>query len=115
MNFLRLLPIIISFLLLSAHFYRSSELVFAVLPIVLFIPLMFRQTWIPRLIQLALFLGAVEWLYTLVSVAQIRVQFGVPWVRMAIILGAVALFTALSGLVFRNTALRERYSTTESP
>jgi hypothetical protein len=115
MNFLRLLPVIVSFLLLSAHFFRSGELFFAVLPIVLIIPLMFRQTWVPRLIQLALILGAVEWLYTLVSVAQIRVQFGMPWARMAIILGAVALFTALSGLMFRSKALRERYSINESP
>ena len=70
MNFLRLLPVFISFLLLSAHFFRSGETVLTLLPIVLFIPLMFRKTWVPRLIQLALLLGAVEWLYTLVSVAQ---------------------------------------------
>jgi len=113
MNFLKLLPVFISFLLLSAHFFRAGETVLALLPIVLFIPLMFRQTWVPRLIQLALLLGAIEWVYTLVSVAQIRIQFGMPWVRMVIILGAVALVTALSGLVFRSKALRRRYSSTD--
>jgi len=112
MNFLRLLPVFISFLLLSAHFYRAGETVFAVLPIALFIPLMLRKTWVPWLIQVVLLLGALEWLYTLVSIAQIRIQFGTSWLRMAIILGVVALFTALSGLVFRSTALRKRYMLT---
>ena len=113
MNFLRLLPVIISFLLLSAHFYRSGEMIFALLSIALCIPLILRKAWVPKLIQLFLLLGAIEWIYTIVSVAQIRVQFGSPWLRMAIILGAVALFTALSGLVFRSRALRERYLATD--
>lgn len=113
MNFLRLLPVFISLLLLSAHFFRSGETVFAVLPVVLFIPLIFRKAWVPRLMQLVLLLGAAEWLYTLVSVAQIRMQFGAPWVRMAVILGVVALFTAFSGLVFRSKALRVRYANTD--
>lgn len=112
MNFFRLMPVFISLLLLSAHFFRGSETVFVILPLLLFIPLMFRIKWVPPLIQLALVLGALEWLYTLVSFAQIRVQMGMPWDRMAIILGVVALFTACSGLVFRSSALRERYSDT---
>jgi len=112
MNFLHLLPVFISLLILSAHFFRSGETVFAVLPIVLFIPLMLRKAWVPRLMQLALLLGAAEWLYTLVSIAQVRMQFGMPWLRMAIILGVVALLTAFSGLVFRSQALRARYTYT---
>jgi len=46
----------------------------------------------------------------LYSVAQIRIGQDVPWMRMAIILGVVALFTLLSCLVFRSKALRERYT-----
>ena len=110
MNFFRLLPVFISFLILSAHFFRSGETILAVLALILFIPLMLRQTWVPRLIQLALLLGAIEWVYTLVSLAQMRMQFGSPWIRMAAILGAVALFTACSGLVFKSKALRKRYA-----
>jgi len=60
--------------------------------------------------QLTLLLGAVEWIHTLVSVAQMRVELGMPWIRTAIILGAVAMFTLLSGLVFRGRALRIRYN-----
>ena len=110
MNFLRLLPVFISLLLLAAHFLRAGQIILVVAPLLFFIPLLFRNTWVPRLIQLVLLLGAVEWLRTLYNVAQIRMDMGMPWTRMAIILGAVALFTALSGLVFRSKALRKRYS-----
>ena len=115
MNFLRLLPVFISFLLLSAHFLRAGQTVIAMIPLFLLIPLILRKTWVPWLIQLALLLGAVEWLHTLVTVAQVRIEFGMPWIRMVIILGAVALFTALSSLVFRSKALRKRYSGTILP
>ena len=110
MNFVRLLPVFISFLLLSAHFFRAGETVYAIIPLLLFIPMMFRKTWVPWLIQFALLLGAVEWLLTAYSVAQIRVEYGMPWVRMAVILGAVALFTALSAMVFWSKGLSKRYS-----
>jgi len=114
-NFLRLLPVFISFLLLSAHFFRAGETFLALLPIVLFIPLIFKNIWVPWLIQLALLLGAVEWFFTLASIAQIRMEFGMPWLRMALILGALALFTALSGLVFKSKALKQRYSINSVP
>jgi len=110
MNFLRLFPVFISLLLLAAHFFRAGQTVLAVVPLILFIPLILREKWVPWLIQLALVLGAVEWVRTLVSVAQIRMEYDMPWARMAVILGAVALFTALSSLVFRSKGLRKRYS-----
>ena len=41
---------------------------------------------------------------------QQRLALGQPWQRMALILCAVAAFTAASALVFRSAALRARYS-----
>ena len=110
MNFVRLLPVFISFLLLSAHFFRAGQIVLALAPLILLLLLFFRKSWVSWVIQLTLVLGAIEWLRTLVSVAQIRIEYGMPWMRMAAILGAVALFTAFSSLMFRNKALRKRYS-----
>lgn len=110
MNFLRLLPVIISILLLAAHFFRAGQTVIVfLLAILLFLP-MVKKYWAPWVMQAVLLLGALEWLRTLMTVANIRMEFGMPWTRMAVILGAVALFTACSGLVFRSKALRERYS-----
>ena len=110
MNFLRLLPVFISFLILAAHFLRAGQTAVIIFLLSLLLLLMIRKFWVPWVIQLTLLVGAVEWLRTLLSVAQIRIDSGMPWTRMAIILGAVALFTALSGLVFRNASLRARYA-----
>ncbi|MCJ7558455.1 MAG: hypothetical protein MUP90_16290 [Gammaproteobacteria bacterium] len=109
MNIVRLLPAILSLLLLAAHFFRSGMEILtgvcAVLPLLLF----FRQRWVPPVIQVALILGVVEWLHTLYSFAQVRIAMDQPWTRLAVILGAVALLTGLSTLVFRNRFVRQRY------
>ena len=107
MNFLRLLPVIISFLLLAAHFLRAGQMVVVVFLFTLLLILIVRKFWVPWVIQVVLLLVVVEWVATLYSVAQIRIASGLPWARMAIILGSVALFTALSSLVFRSKALKE--------
>ena len=109
MNVLRLLPVILSFLLLAAHFYRAGMTVVAGLCIAMPVLLFLRKPWVPHLFQAVLVLGALEWLRTLYGFAAMRIAFEQPWGRLAVILGAVALFTALSGLVFRSRALKSRY------
>jgi hypothetical protein len=109
MNAIRLLPVILSFLLLGAHFYRAGypflTVLCATLPCLLFL----RKAWVPRLFQVLLVLGALEWLRSLYLLAAMRIAFEQPWTRLAFILVAVALFTGLSGLVFRSGKLRARY------
>jgi hypothetical protein len=56
-----------------------------------------------------LLVGAVEWLRTLAVLAAQRIAAGQPWLRLAVILGAVALLTAAAALVFRHPALRGRF------
>ena len=55
------------------------------------------------------YLGAAEWLLTAYLLVQQRLALGLPWQRMALILCAVAVFTAASALVFRSAALRARF------
>lgn len=109
MSFFRLLPVVLGFLLLAAHFYRAGmpflTLLCAALPFLLFL----RQPWVPRLFQALLVIGALEWLRTLWVFASMRIAFEQPWGRLALILGGVALFTALSGLVFRSARVRAFY------
>lgn len=114
MNVLRLIPVFISFLLLGAHFLRAGNTVFVVILLAVLLLLFIRKYWVPWIMQLILLLGSLEWIRTLVSVAQVRMGADLPWMRMAVILGAVALFTALSCLVFRGKALRKRYSGSDS-
>jgi len=109
MNAFRLIPVIFSFLLLAAHFYRAGQVVLTGLCIVILLLLFLRQVWIPRLFQVLLVLGSLEWLRVLYFIAAERIAFDEPWTRLVVILGAVALFTALSGLVFKGKALRQKY------
>ena len=109
MNFIRLLPVMLSFLLLGAHFFRAGDALLAGLSVALLLLLFLRETWIPKLFQMLLVLGALEWLRALYGFAQMRIASGEPWTRLAVILGSVAVLTGLSGLIFRNRKLRTFY------
>jgi hypothetical protein len=110
MNALRLTPIFICALLLAAHFSRADNLPMLVFSLAAPAILLLRRPWVARAVQIALVLGALEWVRTLVIIAGRRQEAGEPWTRMAIILGTVALVTVLSALVFRAKGLKERYS-----
>ncbi len=110
MKFLRYFSIVLSALLLAAHF-RWHGLDWLSYPVLLFPFLLFiKRAWAARLVQVFLFLGALEWLRTTIEIALRRVDAGEPWVRMAIILTSVAVFTAVSALPFsRNKFFKEKY------
>lgn len=109
MNAFRLIPVILSFLLLGAHFYRAGLVPLTVLSVAILLLLFMKKSWVPRLFQLLLLAGALEWLRSLYFLAAMRIAWDQPWARLAIILGTVALLTALSGLVFKNKKLRSYY------
>ena len=106
---LRLLPVILSFLLLAAHFSRADifPLIVACIaaPFLLFV----RRPWVAKTFQVLLVIGALEWVRTLIAIARRRQLMGEPWTRMAIILGVVAAVTLASALVFRTRAMKDRY------
>jgi hypothetical protein len=64
MNGLKLLPVIISFLLIAAHFYRSGQVIPAALSLAMLLLLFLRERWVVRMFQVALVLAAAEWLRT---------------------------------------------------
>lgn len=109
MNLVRLIPVMLSVLLLAAHFLRSGNGVLVLLCLLVPLLLLLRRPWVPRALQVLLVLGAAEWARTLWGFAATRRAHGQPWTRMALILGAVALFTLLSALVFRSKGLKQRY------
>lgn len=95
--------------LLGAHFYRAAAWPLVALCVLLVVLLAWPRAWVARLVQVALVLGALEWLWTAGWLVQQRLALGQPWLRLACILGAVAVFTGASALVFRSAALRARY------
>lgn len=106
---LRLLPVLVSSVLLAAHFLRSGQLVLVLICISFPLLLFVRQTWAVRIVQVVLLLGGFEWIRTLLTLVAERVQAGQPWVRMSLILLAVALWTAGSLLVFLQPSLKVFY------
>jgi hypothetical protein len=109
MAWLRLILPVLACVLLAAHFYRAQQLplalISALLPLLLAVP----RAWAVRVLQVALVLGAVEWLRTLAAFSAERIAMGQPYLRLTVILMAVAAFTAASALVFRHARLRRHY------
>jgi hypothetical protein len=109
MNVIKLLPVIFSFLLLAAHFLRAGLIPLVAIALLLPFLLFVRQIWVARSTQIALVLGALEWLRTLLGLIDIRQEAGQPWTRLAVIIGIVAAFTGFSALIFRCKSLKVRY------
>ena len=107
MTLLRLLPPVLAALLLAAHFYRADNLVLAGAALALVGLLFVPRAWAARVVQVGLVAGAVEWLLTLWRLVELRQAMGQPYARLAAILGAVALFTALSALSLRSPEPRQ--------
>ena len=109
MNLVRLIPVILSFGLLAAHFSRADLLPLVVVCLLVPFILLPRKAWVARSIQVLLVLGAFEWIRSMFGYIEIRKAVGEDWGRLAIILIVVALLTACSGLVFRGKSLKKRY------
>ncbi|MFC2085902.1 hypothetical protein ACFLRO_01675 [Bacteroidota bacterium] len=115
MHLVRLIPALLSAILLAAHFSRMGSPILAILSLLLPAVLFFRHEWAARLVQVALIYGAIEWVRTLLFFVEERNAVGQPWIRLAIILGFVAVFTLGSALLFSfSRPLRRRYGLDES-
>lgn len=114
MNILRLLPVILAFGLLAAHFSRANMPPAVIVSLITPFLLLIRKPWIAWSIQILLLLGALEWIRSMFGYIQVRKEIGEDWGRLAIILVAVALLTACSGLVFRGKSLKKRYKLEKS-
>lgn len=101
MPVLRRLPALLALLLLGAHFLRFGQLPLVALCLALLVPLFLPRRWAQGLVAGALGLGALVWLWTLIGDVQQRLAFGAPWLRLALILGTVAAFTAWAAWLLR--------------
>ncbi len=114
MNILRLLPVILAFALLAAHFSRADMLPAVIVSLVIPLLLLFRKPWIARSVQILLLIGALEWIRSMFGYINVRKEIGEDWGRLTIILVTVALLTACSALVFRGKSLKKRYHLDDS-
>lgn len=99
MTVLLLVPALLSLLVLAAHFFRGGHLIAVGLCIALVAGFFIRRSWSARVLQVCLLAGSVEWIRTVADLAAARRAMSMPWLRMSLILGGVALFTALAALL----------------
>jgi len=102
-------PIVLSFVILGAHFMRYGNSIGVIGSLVALALLFVRRPWIARLLQVILILGALEWLRTLYQLAQERAALGQPFTRMVVILGVVAAVTFCAALLFQSPVLKRIY------
>lgn len=102
---LLMLPVL-ALLLLAAHLVHAGLRPLAVLAILLMGLLAVPRPWASRTLQVVLAVATIEWILTTVGLAQLRLRLGEPYVRLAVILGSVTLFTALAALAFQHPVLR---------
>lgn len=107
MNVTRIIPAALSFLLMAAHFYRAGVFFLVMMCFLSICLLFFNRPWCNRVVQILLILSAIEWFRTLLYLVQVRQDAGLPWVRLALILGGVLLFTVTSALVLRQRSSKK--------
>ena len=100
---------VIAALLLGAHFLRVGN--FLLVAVCLATPLLFlyKKRWSLILLQFTAYGATASWLWAALQLVEFRQQAGRPWTAAAIILGAVALFTLVAGLLMNSRCMRERY------
>jgi uncharacterized membrane protein HdeD (DUF308 family) len=113
MPILRLLPAALALLVLAAHFYRAGLVFLVPLCLGLVLLMAVRLAWVPRIVTAALVLAALEWLRTLLVLADARLEAGDPWLRLVAILGLVLALTLLAAWPLRSAAVRRWYGTAE--
>ena len=106
-KFLLHVPIVLSLLVLGAHFLRYGNTPGVMISLALIGLLFLRKAWVARIVQAALLLGAIEWALTLYRLVQMRAATGEPATRMAVILGVVIAITAGSALLFQTRTLQQ--------
>jgi hypothetical protein len=112
MTFLLLVPAILSLLVFCAHLLRSGAGILIPLVLMSLALLLVKHGLVARFFQFMLTLVAAQWVLTAIFSAREHAASGQPWLRMAIILGSVALFTFVSALLFEAPPLARRYPRT---
>ncbi len=106
---LRISLFVAAALLLGAHFLRAGN--WLMLGVCLALPLLFlwRKRWSLIALQLLAYAAAANWIAVVVQLVRIRQHYGQHWTAAAIILGSVALFTLIAGLLLNSRVMTERY------
>jgi hypothetical protein len=105
----RLIPLILSAVLLAAHFLRSFDLMPMLFCLAAPFLLLIKKRWVLRILQALTVVSALIWSYALYVIIQERIFEGRSWVASAVILGIVAAFSLFSGWLLNSPKIRDNY------
>jgi len=105
----RLIPLVIAYLLLAAHFLRGGNLGLTMLCLLIPFLLLIKKRWSLTIVQVSLFLGSWIWIRTAIIIILERMMLGISWCKVLIILGPIAIFTLSAGLLLNSPVVREKY------
>jgi len=105
----RVILLILAYLLLGAHFLRGGHLWLVIISLLMPSLLLIKKRWSLILVQIGLYLGAWIWVRTAIIIIHDRILMSAPWGKVVIIIGPVALFTLLAGLLLNSPRVKERY------
>jgi polyferredoxin len=105
-----LIPVVISILVLGAHFLRADNWGMAIGCVAAIALLFSRRRWVAVIFQVLLLAGVLVWVQTAVDLVRVRQLLGAPYLRLVLILGVVAAVCGASSLLFLTRRLRQRYS-----
>ena len=94
-----IIPSYISSFILAAHFFRHGQYFFVLFWIIIPFVLLIENKGTIRAIQILMILGSVIWMFVAVDLIQLRVISKMPWIRMAVILVSVSIFTLFSSVL----------------
>ena len=95
---------------MAAHLGRANMFILQYVSLLIPFILIWKNKISARAVQIFLILYGFEWIRTIFYYARIRTANGEDWLRLAIILGVVALLNFATALVFRSNSMKERYN-----
>ncbi len=108
-NFWKIFLIAFCSLLMAAHLGRSNMFVLQYISLLIPFILIWKNKISAIVMQLFLIIYGFEWIRTIFYYSRKRIENGEDWLRLAIILGMVALLNFVTVLVFRSKSMKQRY------
>jgi len=105
---LALVVVVLSALLLAAHFLRDAQFLGVAFSLGTPMVLLARRAWAVRVTQAFLVVAAGVWAFTAAGTVQQRLDAGRPWIRLLAILGAVTLLALAGALLLQARSVRRR-------
>ena len=109
-TFLLVLPAILSFLVLAAHFLREWNFVLVGLSLLMPLLLLIKTRYTLRAMQLLMMLAAAEWGFTAMGVVRERIALHEPFLRAGAIFAGVGGFCVLAAALSQTRRLKRCYS-----